>query len=114
MRVLVVEDEVIIAMSLEDMLTDLGCSVIGPATSLEQALLFATTAEFDAALLDVNLNGERSEPIAEVLTQRAIPYALVTGYGEAATEGRSNAPPVLSKPCTPGSLSVLLRQFAGP
>jgi CheY-like chemotaxis protein len=110
-RVLVVEDEVIIAMSLEDMLVDLGCSVVGPATNLDQAHLLAATADFDVALLDVNLDGERSEPIAEVLTQRAIPYALITGYGAAAIEGDGSAPPILSKPCSPGSLAALLRQL---
>lgn len=110
-RVLVVEDEVIIAMSLEDMLLDLGCSVVGPATSPDQAQSLAATEEFDVALLDVNLGGERSEPIAELLTRRAIPYALITGYGAAAAEGRCSAPPILSKPCSPGSLAVLLRQL---
>jgi CheY-like chemotaxis protein len=111
-RVLVVEDEVIIAMSLEDMLTELGCSVVGPATSLDEALALAAAADFDAALLDVNLDGEHSEPVADVLRQRAIPYALITGYGRAAIGNGGSAPPVLSKPCSPASLALLLRQLA--
>lgn len=113
MRVFVVEDEVIVAMTLDDMLTELGCSVVGPATSLDEALALAATANFDAALLDVNLgNGERSEPIVEVLRQRRIPFGFITGYGCADTDESGNAPPVLTKPCTTISLAMLLRELA--
>ena len=111
MRVLVVEDEVIVAMTLEDMLSDLGCSVVGPAYTLADGLALAEAADFDAALLDVNLGGERSEQIAELLRQRAIPFGFITGYGPGAIDHGCSDQPVLSKPCTAASLAVLLRQL---
>lgn len=111
-RVLIVEDEVIVAMTLEDMLGDLGCSVVGPATSLDEALLLVATADFDMALLDVNLDGRRSDEVADLLRQRGVPFAFITGYGNGAFEPSGGSPPVLSKPCTADSLAVLLRQVA--
>jgi CheY-like chemotaxis protein len=86
-RVLVVEDEPIVGILLEDMLLDLGVEVIGPAASVAEALALVGQAEFDAALLDVNLGGERSYPVAEALAARGIPFLFLTGYGEAAWEG---------------------------
>lgn len=112
MRVLVVEDEVIIAMSLEDMLTDLGCTVVGPATNLDQALSLVQSEQFDVALLDVNLNGHHSRPVAEMLVSRSIPYALITGYGSAALDLGNHSIPLLSKPCRVASLQALLEQVA--
>lgn len=112
MRVLVVEDEVIVAMSLEDMLTDLGCTVVGPATNLDEALSLAQGAEFDAALLDVNLNGAHSRPVAQALSRRSIPYALITGYGSAARDIGSDSVPLLSKPCSAAALDALLERLA--
>lgn len=114
MRVLVVEDEVIIAMSLEDMLVDLGCSVVGPATSLEEGLSLAATVDLDAALLDVNLDGKRSESVADLLRQRGVPFAFITGYGRAALEVSGSAQLVISKPCTPRSLALVLQQLRDP
>ena len=111
-RVLIVEDEVILAMTLEDMLADLGCSVVGPATSLDGALLLVATADFDAALLDVNLDGRRSDEVADLLRQRGVPFAFITGYGYGAFEPSGGSEPVLSKPCSADSLAVLLRQLA--
>jgi CheY-like chemotaxis protein len=112
LRVLVVEDEVIVAMSLEDMLMDLGCSVVGPATNFDDAMALAECGGFDAALLDVNLNGKRSEPVAELLRVQSIPYALITGYGSAALGSSGEGPPVLSKPCSPNALEQLLKRIA--
>lgn len=80
-RVLVVEDEPVLALALEDMLTDLDFDVVGPAFHLDTALKLARTASLDAAVLDINLAGERSYPVADVLKRRGIPYLFATGYG---------------------------------
>lgn len=114
MRVLVVEDEVIVAMTLEDMLVDLGCSVVGPATRLEEALSLAASADFDAALLDVNLGEQRSDPVADLLRQRGIPFGYITGYGSAAVDPSRGPQPVLTKPCTAASLAGLMRELNVP
>lgn len=113
LRVLVVEDEVIVAMSLEDMLVDLGYSVVGPATNLEDALDLAGNGDFEAALLDVNLNGRQSRPVVDLLRGRSIPYALITGYGPAALGASGEGAPILTKPCSPAALEQLLREMTG-
>jgi CheY-like chemotaxis protein len=86
-RVLVVEDEPIVGMLLEDMLLDLGVEVVGPAATLAEALALAEREDLAAALLDVNLGGERSYPVADALARRGVPFLFLTGYGEAAWEG---------------------------
>ena len=67
LRVLVVEDEMMVSMLLEDMLSDLGCSTVGPAARMEPALRLVEAAGFDVAILDVNLNGDETYPIADAL-----------------------------------------------
>ncbi len=79
-RVLVVEDEVLLAMMLEDVFSDAGAHVVGPAATVEQAIALIASEEIDVALLDVWLRDQRSDPIAETLRQRGIPYVLATGY----------------------------------
>ena len=81
-RVLVVEDEIMIRMLLEDMLTDLGYEVAGAAGGLDEALALARDAALDVAILDVNLNGNPVYPVAEVLAGRGVPFIFSTGYGE--------------------------------
>ena len=106
-RILLVEDEPIVAMMASDMLEDLGATVVGPAMSLAAAVSLAETAELDAAVLDINLNGARSDAAAEVLARRRIPFVFATGYGAA---GRSDATgaPVLDKPYTEQALQKAL------
>jgi CheY-like chemotaxis protein len=82
-RVLLVEDEVMVAMYVEDVLTELGCSVVGLGTNLNQALAHAQSAEFDFAVLDINLGGELSFPVADILRQRKIPFLFISGYTSA-------------------------------
>ncbi len=82
-RILVVEDELLIAMETEQILVDLGCSVVGPAPSVAQALALLDGEEPDFAILDVNLGPERSVPVAEALRKRGVPFALATGYDRA-------------------------------
>jgi len=88
-RVLVVEDEALVAMLIEDLLEECGCSVIGPCGSVEAAMAIARGDTFDLAVLDVNLRGEKVYPVAELLTERHIPFLFLSGYGEEAVpEGR--------------------------
>jgi CheY-like chemotaxis protein len=76
----VVEDEVIVSWLLADMLADLGCTVVGPASRVDQALTMIGAEAIDAAVLDVNLNGQWSYPIADALVARAVPFVFSTGY----------------------------------
>ena len=96
-RVLIVEDESLIAMLLEMALMDEGCDVVGPAARVADAIRLAEDGHLDGALLDVNLGGESVFPVAEVLATRAVPFLLLSGYGdEAVPEGRNW--PLRSKP----------------
>jgi CheY-like chemotaxis protein len=86
MRVFVVEDEMTIALMIEDMLIELGHQVAALAMRLPQALQLAKTAEIDFAILDVNLDGRMSFPVAETLISRGVPFMFVTGYGAAGVD----------------------------
>ncbi|WP_205007825.1 response regulator [Sphingosinithalassobacter portus] len=107
-KILIVEDEPVVAMCLEDMLLDFGCTVIGPASRLADGLVLAEAEDADAAILDVNLGGERSDPIAGVLRARGIPYIFATGYGAAANIG-SDVPLVCKPYCEEQVRSALER-----
>ncbi len=80
LNVLAVEDEMLVAMMLEDILQDAGCNVI-VAGHLQQALMLAQQRDLDAAILDENLHGMRSYPVADALRARGIPFIFATGYG---------------------------------
>ncbi|RYD46101.1 MAG: response regulator, partial [Sphingomonadales bacterium] len=80
LRVLIVEDEPVVAMCLEDILEELGCVTVGPANRLSEGLALAE-GPLDAAILDINLAGERSNAIAQRLHDRSIPFAFASGYG---------------------------------
>lgn len=97
-RVLVVEDEVLLALSLEDHLRDHGWIVVGPYHDLATALAAADTEAFDCALLDVNLNGVMVFPLAENLIGRAIPFLFVTGYAPGNLPEHLRAVPRVAKP----------------
>ena len=97
-RVLVVEDEPIIGMLIEDMLVECGAVVVGPATHLDQALRFASDEPLDAAILDVNLDGQRSYAVADVLKGRGIPYLFATGYGDGQLAREYGGAEVIEKP----------------
>jgi CheY-like chemotaxis protein len=103
-RVLIVEDEVLVAMHLEDLLTAMGHSIVGPATRLAEAMALAREEDFEFALLDMNLAGTLSLPVADILRVRGIPFLFVTGYGyEGIAAGYGNEP-VLRKPYAPKDL----------
>lgn len=100
-RVLVVEDEALVSMLIEQMLEDLGCVVVGPATTIASALALAEGSEpIDMALLDVNLSGEHVFPVAEALAKRGVPFAFSTGYGEGGLPEEWRGRPTLQKPYT--------------
>ncbi|MET0273315.1 MAG: response regulator [Phenylobacterium sp.] len=98
LRVLVVEDEMIVSMLIEDMLADLGCTVVGPAFTLASGLEIARSAEFDCALLDVNLGGERVFPLVDLLREKGARIVFSTGYGRAGLRDEDQSRPVLQKP----------------
>jgi len=78
-RVLIVEDESLIAMLAEDFLIELGVTVVGPATTIDGAIAMIETQEIDAAVLDLNIRGERSDRVADALRLRGIPIVCATG-----------------------------------
>jgi CheY-like chemotaxis protein len=98
LSVLVVEDEAPIALQLEDMLVELGCTVVGPASRVAQALQLLNDEEVDAAVLDVNIAGELVYPVADELTNRGLPYIFATGYGASGLTETYRGRPVLEKP----------------
>ena len=108
LRVLVVEDEVLVAMLLEDMLADFGCSVIGPAPTIAEALPLATDAVIDVAVLDLNLGGEPVYPVADVLKTRGVPYVFASGYGAATLADAHRGAPMLQKPYRQADLERVL------
>src|SRR3954463_5672526 len=98
LRILVVEDEMLVAMKIEDMLLDLGHEVAGLASRLSGALSLAREASFDAAMLDVNLAGDTGVAGAAVLAERGIRFVFATGYGPRGIAEPSRSRPVLQKP----------------
>lgn len=109
LRILLVEDEELVALALEDMLIDMGSKVVGPAYSLSEALTLIDSAEIDGAILDVNLGGERVYPVADILAARHIPFVFITGYGSAGLRDLDRNRPVLQKPYRADSLAEIIR-----
>ena len=97
-RVLLVEDELLVAMTLEDILRREGCLILGPFRRVEKAALAARTEAIDIALLDVNLAGERVFPVAAALVQRRLPFVFMTGYGPGDIAPEYAGRPVIGKP----------------
>ncbi len=100
MRILVVEDETMVSMLLEDYLEELGCDVVGSVADVQQAIEMSQRGSIDGAILDVNLGGTPSYPVAAALDEMAIPYLFITGYGEAGLDADYRDRPVLQKPFT--------------
>ena len=108
-RILLVEDEVLIALSTMDMIEDLGATVVGPAHDLESGLALARTEALDGAVLDVNLNDVRSDPIAAALSDRSVPVLFATGYRTSAPSGFD----LVVKPYTAAALGDALSSLLG-
>lgn len=109
-RVLVVEDESRIAMLIRDTLEDMGCEVVATAARFDDAWEKATSLPFDVALLDVNLDGETSYPIAEALAERGRAFVFATGYGTSNVPEALHNAPVLQKPFMRRDLERALQQ----
>jgi CheY-like chemotaxis protein len=109
-RVLVVEDEPMVSMMIEDMLRDRGYDVVGVALNLTSAAQLASSLELDLAMLDVNLAGERSFPVAEILRQRQIPFIFATGYGSPGVDPVYAQVRVLRKPFAGADLEKALNE----
>ncbi len=104
-RVLIIEDESLVAMLLETILEDMGCIVVGPEANIDDGLIAATSeASLDAALLDVNVAGREVFPIAEALRARGVPFVFSTGYGEAGLPEHWRGNPTVQKPFTEGAI----------
>jgi CheY-like chemotaxis protein len=110
LRILLVEDEAMVAMIIEDTLSDLGCEVIGPIATIARAKEVAASERIDGAFLDVNLRGELVYPVADTLAERGVPFAFVTGYGEAGLDPRFRGTPVLTKPFLPETVEQLVNR----
>jgi CheY-like chemotaxis protein len=108
-RILVVEDELMIRLLLEDMLAELGCTVTASAARLDEAVELAQNADFDVAILDVNLNGQPIVPVADILAARGTPFVFATGYGERGLPTTHRARPSLNKPFQLDSLKRTLQ-----
>jgi CheY-like chemotaxis protein len=107
-RILVVEDELMIRMLLEDMLGELGYTVTAEAARIDEALEAARTADFDIAILDVNLNGQPISPVADALVARGTPFVFATGYGERGLPEPYRDRPTLKKPFQMEGLKQML------
>ncbi len=109
LRVLVVEDELLIATTIEQALERAECTVIGPVPRVAKAVDVARSAAIDVGLLDVNLAGEEVFPVADVLAQRTIPFVFLTGYAPSIVPPSYGHHAILGKPC---SLAKLYRTLA--
>lgn len=112
-RILVVEDEMLIAAMIEETLQDLGCHVVGPVSKLDAALRLSCEEALDAAVLDVTIRGGQVYPVAEQLLARNIPFVLASGYGEWALPASLRDRPHLAKPFTPQDLEAQVRRLCG-
>jgi CheY-like chemotaxis protein len=98
LRLLVVEDEMLVALALEEMLGDFGCVVVDVAGTVDRGLALADKLALDGAILDINLGGEKVFPVAERLAERGVPFVFCTAYGTAALPPSFAKAPTLAKP----------------
>ena len=110
-RILLVEDESLVLMLLEDMLADLGFTVCASAMELERALYLAEHESYDLALIDLNLNGSYTFPVADVVRGRGLPLIFSTGYWEGNINRSYADVPILNKPFNEASLKMALAPF---
>ena len=111
--ILIVEDDMMLAMLLEDQLADLGHRTI-KAARVATAVTIAGSAAIDAAILDVNVAGEPVYPVAEALRARGIRFAFATGYGNGGVAAEYRDSPTLGKPYSPGQLNQVVRKLLAP
>lgn len=109
-RILVVEDEALVAMLIEDTLTDLGCEVVGPVASIGEALALVRDEAVDGATLDINLGGEEAYPVAQTLEARGIRFILMSGYAPENLPGAYTRWRILQKPFSEQALARSLAE----
>lgn len=97
-RALILEDEPIIAFALEDMLESMGCASVLVAARIDEAHALLAGSDVDIAILDVNIHGERSYPVADELVDRGVPFVFATGYGDMEHPDRYRGIPTVTKP----------------
>lgn len=116
LRVLVLEDEALLSMLLEDVLGELGCTLVGPYGHTDEALTFlkAHPAGVDFGVLDVNVAGQRSDRVAAEFDRLGLPFVFSTGYDESALDQRWRSKPCLRKPFRPADLERILREVLPP
>jgi CheY-like chemotaxis protein len=111
LRVLVLEDEPLVAMVIEEKLEALGCITIGPTAELEEALRLVADDSLSCAILDVNVRGGHSDPVAKILIERGLPILLISGYGEGSLSPELRGLSRLSKPYTSQQLEHEIRHL---
>jgi DNA-binding NarL/FixJ family response regulator len=110
-RVMIVEDEMLVAMEMESLLADQGCAVVGPAATVDRALVLLAQEKPEAAILDVNLDGTTAAPVAAALKAQGVPFVLATGYGDAQPlQPELKDAPRVDKPVNHGELMRTLAQ----
>ncbi|MEA3002415.1 MAG: hypothetical protein QOH81_1203 [Sphingomonadales bacterium] len=112
-RILLVEDEAIIAMTAEDMAAELGCLIVASAATLDEALAAAARGGFDVALLDINLNGVDSLPVAGRLKAEGRPFVFTTGYGASGRDPAYQDAPLVTKPYRVADLKAAIAEALG-
>jgi DNA-binding NtrC family response regulator len=113
-KILVVEDEMLVAMLLEDMVINLGHTIVGPALRLDAALTLVDAEVIDLAVLDINLAGEQSFPVAAKLAARGVPFIFASGYGAAGLIAPYETAPVLQKPFDERQFAALITKALEP
>ena len=111
LNILVVEDEVLVALMISEMLNDLGCAVAGSAGTVCDALALAQSSDLDGAILDLNLGGEPVYPVADALAVKGVPFVFLTGYGAGGIEPRFADVLTISKPFHPSALEDAIVHF---
>ena len=112
-RILVIEDSPVVAPFTVDILAELGCTVVGPAPNMAVAREMVDAGEFDAALLDVHIRGERVFPLCELLAAKNIPFVLTSGYADWQMPDKLRDRPRLQKPYTIDQVQEALRAVLG-
>lgn len=112
-RVLLVEDEALVAMMIQETMTEFGFQVIGPVSTASEALAAARNSQFEAAVLDINLGDGMVYTVAEILSKRGVPFVFVTGYDAESVDSRFAGVPVLQKPIERNMLQKVFLLGAG-
>ena len=113
-RILVVEDEMLVLLNIEDMLADLGCESVSVAATVGQAMALIETQTFDAAMVDVNLSGANSYPVADALSERGVPFVFSTGYSRQSVKEGYRDRPLMGKPYRSAELGEILARLLRP